>query len=42
MQILEMGMKFGKPILIENIGEKVDVSIQPLFKKDFQVIGGIM
>jgi len=35
MQIMELAMKFGKPILIENVGEKIENSMYPVFKKEF-------
>ncbi len=37
VQHLEFSLKFGKKVLIENVGEKIDLIIYPLIKKDYSV-----
>lgn len=39
VQTLEFAMKFGKKVLIENVGQKIDLSIYPLIKRDYQTEG---
>jgi dynein heavy chain len=40
VQNLEFAVKFGKRVLIENIGQKVDLVVYPLIKKEFTVEAG--
>lgn len=39
-QQLEWAMKFGKRVLIENVGQKIDLIIYPLIKKEYINEGG--
>lgn len=34
-QQFEFAMKFGKKVLIENVGQKIDLVLYPVLKKDF-------
>jgi dynein heavy chain len=40
IQNLEFAIKFGKKVLIENIGEKVDLVLYPLIKREFSTEAG--
>ncbi len=42
VQSMEFAMKFGKKILIENVGQKIDLSIYPLIKREFTSDGGAL
>ena len=39
IQSFEFAMKFGKKVLIENVGQKIDLVLYPILKKDFVTEG---
>lgn len=42
LKILEMAIRMGNPVLIENIGEELDPAIEPLLQKQIVVKGNSM
>ncbi len=42
LQIVENGIRMGMPILLENIEETLDPSLEPLLQKNIVKIGGML
>ena len=42
MRTIENGVQFGLPILLENVGEKLDPTLEPLLQKAIFKQGGVM
>lgn len=41
LRLLENGIQFGKPVLLENINETLDAALEPLLQKQLFKQGGI-
>lgn len=40
LRVLENGIQFGKPVLLENINEDLDAALEPLLQKQLFKQGG--
>lgn len=40
LRLLENGIQFGKPVLLENINETLDAALEPLLQKQLFKQGG--
>ncbi|KAJ8683862.1 hypothetical protein QAD02_019654 [Eretmocerus hayati] len=41
MSIVEHCIEFGKPVLVENVGEELDAALDPILTKNFYKVAGI-
>ncbi|KAL7306450.1 hypothetical protein TKK_0001865 [Trichogramma kaykai] len=41
MKIVEQCIEFGKPILLENVGEELDAALDPILAKNIYLVAGI-
>ena len=41
MRVLEHALQFGRPVLLENIGEGLDPILNPILEKAFVKLGNV-